>query len=142
MIHARDDGKEKIISFLNNILGNSDYLHNDRIIFFPPCEDVFSLYRFADIFISSSRSEGFSYSILEALYFNLKVFSSDIDGVGWSKQYSNVSFFDNCDVNQLSRLIESNAGFKKTNKTNDVLLHDFDIEKWSKNIKNIVLKQY
>jgi len=131
VVHGKDDGYKKCIDFLCDKIGNVDFLKDKRIIFIKPEEDIFALYRLCDVFISSSRSEGFSYSILEALYFNLKVLSSDIPGVQWSKKYKNVSFFNINNNPELDNLIKDNSGHKKDDKVNSELLNDYDIKKWS-----------
>lgn len=131
LVHGKDDGYKKCIDFLCDKIGNNDFLKDNRIIFIKPEEDIFTLYRLCDVFISSSRSEGFSYSILEALYFNLKVLSSDIPGVQWSKKYKNVSFFNINNNSELDNLIKDNSGHKKDNTVNNELLNDYDIKKWS-----------
>lgn len=131
VVHGKDDGYKKCIDFLAKRIDNNNFLKDNKIIFIRPEEDVFSLYHLCDVFISSSRSEGFSYSILEALYFNLKVLSSNIPGVQWSKKYRNVSFFDVNNDQELDHLIEESSGYKKNNTVNNVLWNDYDIKKWS-----------
>lgn len=64
-----------------------------KVIFLPPSQEVEKYHAAADIFLSSSRSEGFSYSILEALYLGELVVSSDLDGVQWAKNIGQLSFF-------------------------------------------------
>ncbi len=53
----------------------------------PPTENVFSYYAAADIFLSASRSETFSYALSEALYAGCVCVSSNIDGVQWARRY-------------------------------------------------------
>ncbi|MBR1485847.1 MAG: glycosyltransferase, partial [Synergistaceae bacterium] len=52
----------------------------DRIIFPGFSENVGSFYNFADIAVSSSRSEGLPFNILEAMYMNLPVVASAVKG--------------------------------------------------------------
>jgi glycosyltransferase involved in cell wall biosynthesis len=45
----------------------------------PPRSDVGSYYRFADVFLSPSREEGFCYALVEAVYSKIPVVASAID---------------------------------------------------------------
>lgn len=58
------------------------------IHFLPNTEDMFAYYRASDVYLSSSRSEAFSYGILEAISQNIPVVVSDIKGTRWCTKYS------------------------------------------------------
>lgn len=64
------------------LTGDEPYLR-----YLPPTENVFSYYAAANIFLSASRSETFSYALSEALYAGCACVSSDIDGVQWARRY-------------------------------------------------------
>ena len=130
IVHGKNDGYEKCVKFLTSEIGNDEFLHNKNIVFLPPVEDVFSLYSISDVFISASRSEGFSYSVLEALYFNLNVICSDIVGTSWSKKYPNSTFFKSESVEELVQLLQKNIGYKKVDLINKQVLSDFSIDRW------------
>lgn len=68
--------------------------------FLAPIEDVFSYHEAADIMVSASRSETFSYALLEAVCTGKPCASSDIPGVGWAKAFDSVRFFptEDCDA--------------------------------------------
>lgn len=134
VIYGKNDGYQQCISYLINKFGNNEFLNDKRIVFLPPSEDVFSYYSLSDIFISSSRSEGFSYSILEALYFNLKVLSSDIVGTKWANQFENVYPFKLNDEKQLASLIAESISYRKNSLPNKKILEKFDINNWSNQI--------
>ncbi|MEN6420126.1 MAG: glycosyltransferase family 4 protein [Clostridiaceae bacterium] len=51
----------------------------DWVRLLPPRSDVGSYYRFADVFLSPSREEGFCYSLVEAVYCKVPVVASAID---------------------------------------------------------------
>jgi len=51
----------------------------DWIRLLPPRSDVGSYYRFADVFLSPSREEGFCYALVEAVYCKVPVVASAID---------------------------------------------------------------
>lgn len=128
IVYGKNDGYNQLLSFLskeNIFLGKND----SRLIFMPPTEDVFSLFEISDIFVSSSRSEGFSYSILESIYFNLRVFSSNIPAVQWACKYSNVHFYKNID--ELDEIIRNSKNYKKKKIINKNAENDFSLEKWA-----------
>lgn len=129
IVHGREGGYDDCLKYLKE--QNLNDIDPNQIVFIPPVEDVFSLYDLADVFISSSRSEGFSYSILESLYFNLKVLSSDIPGVQWAKKY-NVEFFNN--IEGLIRAINNSLSFKKKICFNNRLADNFNINEWCSTI--------
>ena len=51
----------------------------DWVRLLPPRSDVGSYYRFADVFLSPSREEGFCYALVEAAYCKVPVVASAID---------------------------------------------------------------
>lgn len=59
----------------------------------PPIEDVFCYHKAADIMISASRSETFSYALLEAICTAKPCVCSDIPGVAWADAFDTVRFF-------------------------------------------------
>jgi glycosyltransferase involved in cell wall biosynthesis len=59
----------------------------------PPTESIADLYSAADIFISASRSEGWPYSVAEALANGVPVASTRIPGVSWAADAPGVTFF-------------------------------------------------
>lgn len=103
-------------------------------------DDIKKYYQMADIFVSASRKETFSYALGEAVFIGLPCISSDIDGVQWAKELQSVRFFENENKDSLAQEIE----FLLNNKIdNDALLNDKDIIKnkysefeWCKNVLN------
>lgn len=69
--------------------GNEPYL-----AYLEPIEDVYSYHEAADMLISASRSEGFSYSILEMLSVGKRCVVSDIPGTAWACKYDTVKSFE------------------------------------------------
>lgn len=109
----------------------------ENIIYIEPVSDVFGLLNIANCFISSSRSEGFSYSILEALYANKFIIASDIDGTKWCGEFKNVRFFETENPSQLCKAMLDVINYKpiKLEKTN---FEDFQIKIWTSRICNIM----
>lgn len=65
--------------------------------FLPPVEDVFDYHAIADIVLSASRSEGFSYVLCEAILAGKPCVASDIPGTKWSAEFKTVDFFESED---------------------------------------------
>ena len=57
------------------------------IRYLPDAEDMFAYHRMADVYLSASRTEGFSYGVLEAIAENTPVAFSDIPGTRWAQAY-------------------------------------------------------
>ncbi len=71
----------------------------------PPRENVADLFAAADVFLSASRDEGFSYALGEALANGLPSVVSDIPAVRWARD-GGVLFFPPDDVPAMARAIE------------------------------------
>lgn len=73
----------------------------------PPRQDIASYYRAADVYIQSSRSEGFCYAIVEAAYCEKAVVASDCPGM---KSHAEANFdffwFKRGDSNDLAEKLE------------------------------------
>lgn len=139
VVHGRDDGYSKCINFLSTQLGNQDFLNEKFIKFVKPTEDVFSLYSIADVFITASRSEGFSYAVLESLYLGLNTIISNINGLKWALCYPLVEVFESENSSELSKLITNKIGLKGNKHINEAVAADYNIETWCENVKKIVL---
>jgi glycosyltransferase involved in cell wall biosynthesis len=72
-----------------------------------PLDDVAALFAAADVFVSASRDEGFSYAIGEAMAARLPVISSDIPGPSVYFEAMGVTTFPSEDVAALRAEIES-----------------------------------
>lgn len=74
-----------------------------------PIENVAVLYDEADVILSPSRFEGFSFCLLEALYCGLPAVYSDIPGTNWVDEMQGVYKFCSGDSNDLVRAINECA---------------------------------
>ena len=70
----------------------------------PPCEDIATYYNAADVFLSASRTEAFSYSLVEAAYCRPMLISSDISGPN-ELRISGMPLFPTEDINTLSDVL-------------------------------------
>ena len=98
--------------------------------------DVATFYRAADVFIAPSRSEGFNYSLVEALYSETLVIASNINPHG--KILSDEFLFESENEFELKQAIlkvlkhKSNALLKSELKS--LVVDKYNINKWSKEI--------
>ncbi len=107
------------------------------LLFLPPEEDVFRYHKASDIMLSASRSETFSYALLEAIASGKPCVASDIPGVRWAEAFDTVRFFPTGDDSALSDALlaldnERNSdGF--TARLDDACARakqDFGIDEW------------
>lgn len=103
IVTGRNNSSEQLMKYINCTTGANGT--EDWIRYLPPTEDVFSYHKASDIFLSSSRSEGFPYSILESLSEGKYVICSDIPGTEWAKEYSTVYTFKSGDINFCCQLL-------------------------------------
>lgn len=130
--------KEEIQEYINKHCSQPQF----DLLLCEPVEDIFGLYLLNDVFISSSRSEGFSYSILEALYCGLPVLASDIDGTAWSKKYGALTFSTENPDDLASKVMQFQCKTKKLSEFNQSILNDFSLAEWSSKISNIIQKNF
>ena len=71
-----------------------------------PTSDVSSLYSNVDIMLSASRSEGFSFSLAEAIYCGLITVVSDLPGTSWSSEFDARYEFKSGDPDSLKIALE------------------------------------
>lgn len=136
-IVVNENGTNDCLGYIKNVL-NLDLNAFSNVVLLEPQEDVFRLYKMSDVFISSSRSEGFSYSVLEALYCGLDVFCSNIDGTKWSYKYGAIPFESN-NYRALKELMERAIKFgHKERKQENKIIDTFSISKWANRIFNII----
>ena len=108
VVCGRTYTKEKMQDFIRGRTGCSG--DESWLVYLPPVEDVFRYHKAADVFVSASRSETFSYALLEAICTKTPCVASDIPGVSWSKQFQTVGFFPTQDSSALAqRLLETHA---------------------------------
>ncbi|WP_281658667.1 glycosyltransferase family 4 protein [Halobacillus sp. Cin3] len=109
----------------------------------PPIENVSELYTRSDVFISSSRGEGFSYSVGEAMANDLYIISSDIPGLNWAKETNGVTFFETCNSKALYETLEKILNgditeiYKKGQLNREFIEKNYSLSNWVRNLLNI-----
>ena len=112
----------------------------DWVELLEPTSDVASLYNKADIMLSASRSEGFSFSLAEALYSGLITVVSDIPGTSWSREFNARFEFEsgNADSlkNALELAIDYNITEKEQNENRQILEDKYSMDMWASTVYN------
>lgn len=135
-----DNGIENNKKFILDKTGidpNSNYL-----LFETANEDVFRFHNASDIFLSSSRSEGFSFGLLEALCCDKLAIVSDIEGTKWSYEYKPVvSEFKSEDGLDLANKILAMIDWRKQNKKpniSDMIKEKYNVSNWVKSVMEVI----
>ena len=104
----------------------------EYIYYMPPSEDVYAYHEAADILISASRSEGFSYSILEMLNLGKRCVMSDIPGVSWAKEFEGSYVFPSENIDACRESIQKAISRCriKSEDTISSIQESYSIDKW------------
>lgn len=105
----------------------------DSIRFLPPVENVFDYHRAADVMLSASRSETFSYAVAEALYACVPCVLSDIPGTRWAAAYETARVFPSGDDAALAEALQkAAAGYPADayQRSRERVIKDCALERW------------
>lgn len=107
-----------------------------------PSEDVSSIYKQAQILLSASRSEGFSYCLMEALYCGLCAVYSDIPGTSWADEFQLAYKFSSEDVDALSEAIQrasvSDCNKRKQEYNRKLVKDNYSMDAWASKVGNFI----
>ena len=105
-----------------------------------PTNDVSVLYNNADIMLSASRSEGFSYALAEAIYSGLVTVTSDIAGTAWSKEFDGRFEFISGDCDSLKFTLLNALGYTisadEQNKNREKFKQKYSMDIWADSVYN------
>lgn len=105
-----------------------------------PTSDVSLLYTRADIMLSASRSEGFSFSLAEAIYSGLVTVVSDIPGTSWSSEFAARYEFKSGDSDSLKNALElalnHNITVDEQNNNRQILVDKYSMDVWAGAVYN------
>lgn len=107
------------------------------IKYFPSREDMFAYHRAVDVYLSASRSEAFSYGILEAISQNTPVAVSDIKGTSWCYRYEKAVAYPTEDAKACARAVRQALALGRAPSNADEIVKDYAIEKWCEQMINI-----
>lgn len=100
------------------------------IRYLPSREDMFAYHRAVDVYLSASRSEAFSYGILEAISQNTPVAVSDIEGTGWCHQYSKAVVYPTEDAGACAEAIKKALSMGGALSNSQDIVDAYSIDKW------------
>ena len=103
-------------------------------------EDIYAYHRAADVYLSASRTESFSFGLLEAISQNTPVVVSDIVGTNWSWDYSKCFHYPTEDYQACASALDKalKAGRVESNYTD--ITTEYDIRKWCDQMMDIYKK--
>lgn len=105
-----------------------------------PTSDVSSLYNRADIMVSASRSEGFSFALAEAIYSGLITVVSDIPGTSWSSEFAARYEFKSGDSDSLkialTKACSHNITAHEQQNNQQILEQKYSMDVWADAIYN------
>ena len=107
----------------------SPWLH-----YFPSTEDMFSYHRAADVYLSTSRAEAFSYGLLEAISQDIPVVVSDIEGTSWAQAYNKCTVYPVEDSDACGEAIRKALAFSGDLSNSADILDCYSIERWCERV--------
>ena len=100
------------------------------IRYLPSREDMFAYHRAVDVYLSASRSEAFSYGILESISQNTPVAVSDIKGTSWCHPYTKAVVYPTEDYEACADAIKNALTLGHSESNADEIVRDYRIENW------------
>lgn len=138
IIGFEEKPSEEMIGRIRKVVGFDP--RQDGVRFLNSMEDMFALHRATDVYLSASRTEAFSYGILEAISQNVPTVVSDIPGTKWSWKYTKCEPFRNEDFSDCARAIlrAIPRRFEKSNL--DKFMKEYCIDTWSDRVLKVYQK--
>lgn len=107
-----------------------------------PTNDISSVYAQADIMLSASRHEGFSYCLAEAIYTGLPVIYSDIPGTSWADAFKACYQFKSGDADSLVDAIECCSSLRITKidfeENRKLMTQKYSMDTWCEHVLEAV----
>lgn len=100
------------------------------IRYLPSREDMFAYHRAADVYLSASRSEAFSYGILEAISQNTPVVVSDIKGTSWCHEYIKTVVYPTEDADACAEAIKKALSMGHDSSNAQDIVVSYSVQKW------------
>lgn len=130
-------GKEECKEYLKN------KKVNDCICYSEPVSDINVLYKKTKCFLHISRAEGLSYALLEVIYAGLPVICSDIEENMFAKEFENVLFVKNENVqdiiDKIKKIISDDYIITKeqVEKNRKIIEKKYSMDSWCEKLVNL-----
>lgn len=128
---------EAFLRFIKSRTG-IDTSQTEWLRFLPSTEDIFAYHRMADCFLSASRTESFSYGVLEAISQSLPVVMSDIPGVKWAREYSRSRLYPAEDPAACAKALLAAPQLRQAASNADLFLDRYSIQRWCGRVLEII----
>lgn len=132
--HGSNPDKSKI-QHMTNMSGVS--ASSSWIRFMPSVEDIFAYDRAADVYLSASRKDAFSYGILEAISQNTPVVMSDIEGTSWARAYEKCFVYPVEDANACAKALREAVKVKDSESNAEDVVEQYSIDRWCDRIIDV-----
>lgn len=139
-IHLLLVGGQPLVDFVRDRLG-------DRlppwVKVIPPQEDVSELYGISDVYLLSSRSEGWAYSVGEAMVAGLPVVASDLASLSWTRGAPGVIKYPAGQASRLATVLGEVVGWPARYRgtvtgANAVLVEtNYSLDAWAQKIMRV-----
>lgn len=123
---------EQKVEIIEKYLGFSPFCEGVR--FLDTEEDMFALHRAADVYISASRTEAFSYGLLEAISQNVPIAVSNIPGTRWAAKYTKCRVFDTESPDDCARAVSELLPLRWKESNRDKFMKKYNIDDWCKRV--------
>lgn len=107
--------------------------------FLTPRDDIATYYRFADVFLSPSREEGFCYALPEAAYSGCKLIFSNIPGQMHAADIPDAVHFESESIESLQDKIKIAIDREETNTVKAYVKDRYNLSRWSEAIIDIYI---
>lgn len=140
-VHLMASAQENTHRYTNERYGN--YLP-EWLELMEPTNSISQLYCAADIMLSPSRSEGFSYCLAEALYTGLPIVYSDVPGTRWADEMKMGYRFPSGDASELANQILAcmEYGIRASDQEHNrmVIEQKYVMDSWQRSVHNLMME--
>lgn len=129
---------QKVLDYISrrtDVDPRADWIH-----YWDDTEDIYSYHRAVDVYLSSSRTEGFSYGVLEAISQNTPVVLSDIEGTKWAYAYDHAFSYPVEDPSACAKCIEKALIAGRSQSNYETMMDIYSIKRWSQHLITIYTK--
>lgn len=107
-----------------------------------PTDNIAELYNDVDFMISSSRTEGFSFSLAEAIYSGVPVIYSDIPGTSWAGKFNKAHAYRTEDIDDLCekilKAIDEGITEEERSINREIMYKEYSQEIWVEKVLKFI----